>query len=62
MQAPTVFELGDEVLQVLEVCVPVEESRDVIVTTGETNPKSPTAPSSGPSTKSNQVPATGPTG
>lgn len=62
MQAPTVFELGDEVLQVLEVCEPVEEIRDAIIQTGETNPRSPTAASSGLSTKSNQVLATGPTG
>ncbi|TWW64055.1 Vang-like protein 1 [Takifugu flavidus] len=54
MQSPTVFELGDEVLQVLEVCEPVEEIKEVIVTTGEVNPKTPTVASSGPSTKSNQ--------
>lgn len=55
MQSPTVFELGDEVLQVLEVCEPVEEIKEVIVTTGELNPKTPTVASSGPSTRSNQV-------
>lgn len=55
MQSPTVFEVGDEVLQVLEVCEPAEEIKEVIVTTGEANPKSPTVASSGPSTKSNQV-------
>lgn len=49
------FEVGDEVLQVLEVCEPAEEIKEVIVTTREAKPKSPTVASSGPSTKSNQV-------
>lgn len=55
MQSATVFEVEDEVLQVLEVCEPAEEIKELIVTTGEANLKTPTVTSSGPSTKSNQV-------
>lgn len=55
MQSPSAFEVEDEVLQVLELCEPVEEIREVVVTTGEVNLRTPTVASSGPSSKSNQV-------
>lgn len=55
MQSPTVIEAGDEVLQVLEVCEPVEEIKEVIVTTrGEDSNPLPEA-SCGPAAKPSQV-------
>lgn len=43
MQSPAETEAGDEVLQVLEVCEPVEEIKEVIVTTGEGDGYTPPA-------------------
>lgn len=64
MQSPTVIEVGDEVLQVLEVCDSVEEIKEVIVTTieGDSNTNLLPVASSGPATKPSQVRQRGPTG
>ena len=63
MQSPMVIEAGDEMLQVLEVCEPVEERKEVIITTIErdSNTNLPSVASSGPSSKPSQV-RQGPTG
>lgn len=57
MQAPAAMEAADEVLQVLDVCEAIEETREVIVTTIEEDPirNSPPVASCGAGTKPSQV-------
>nr|XP_040034838.1 vang-like protein 1 isoform X3 [Gasterosteus aculeatus aculeatus] len=56
MQAPAAMEAADEVLQVLDVCEAIEETREVIVTTIEEDPirNSPPVASCGAGTKPSQ--------